>query len=486
MSPSKMLSILLSCVQLHYAWAISPTPTMPLVPIHAITPTMTGQIGINPVDIPPVTSLLAPIGDDHTYLSEIVTDNFTSTTWIAATTDFGTATINITSNGVVQPTTIPEGFKVTNNTNGLLEITFSPYIKDLIGKYLPQIPNCQALIVRDDDDVNANIHPERRRRLLLKKRADAALATACARRRGGRLSQLLSEDAEWGRQMSRFESQAIVASGHDAAALAEAGQTIALLEEETVAEILINEMAITDAALGVAAEVGTLFLEIAGAISFLFGVYEIAVGLWKVQSNAQPMNIFKPFRTWGATATATATPSPTSVSNCPTATDAPPCVGDRCQGSPDGVCSAPDFYGCVCLDTGSMIGDPSVWGEDFEDVQDLIYSFQIPQPNIPECVADTTDDTFSLSDNEFQLVFNTFCYNVDGTINSDADNCFPTSTLSIQIMFDNNGTSNDCSMPCHDAFDGLRDQCSYDSHTKYKVGFTEVTCGVAQYSAGTC
>ncbi|KAK7948797.1 uncharacterized protein PG986_009683 [Apiospora aurea] len=438
---------------------------MPLVPIHAITPTMTGQIGINPVDIPPVTSLLAPIGDDHTYLSEIVTDNFTSTTWIAATTDFGTATINVTSNGVVQPTTIPEGFKVTNNTNGLLEITFSPYIKDLIGKYLPQIPNCQALIARNEDedesDVDANVHPERHRRLLLKKRADAALATACARRRGGRLQPA----PERGRRVGPADVA-----------------TIALLEEETVAEILINEMAITDAALGVAAEVGTLFLEIAGAISFLFGVYEIAVGLWKVQSNAQPMNIFKPFRTWDATAT----PSPTSVSNCPTATDAPPCVGDRCQGSPDGVCSAPDFYGCVCLGTGSMIGDPSVWGEDFEDVQDLIYSFQIPQPNIPECVADTTDDTFSLSDNEFQLVFNTFCYNVDGTINSDADNCFPTSTLSIQILFDNNGTSNDCSMPCHDAFDGLRDQCSYDSHTKYKVGFTEVTCGVAQYSAGTC
>ncbi|KAK8134497.1 hypothetical protein PG984_006509 [Apiospora sp. TS-2023a] len=161
-------------------------------------------------------SSVASIGTDTHYFSEVInTDNLTSTKWIAATTDFGVATINKTSNGVVQPTTIPKGFKVANTTNGVVEIAFSPHIQDIIAKYLPKLSSCNILAARNDDFPSANT--ERRPRLL-QQRGDAA--TSCTRRRGGQLGQLLGEDIEWGEQAADLDMQLVSATGNDAAALA--------------------------------------------------------------------------------------------------------------------------------------------------------------------------------------------------------------------------------------------------------------------------
>lgn len=53
----QLLTLFLSCAQAYHATMTSPPSTTPHDPMHAINPTVTGQIGINPVDIPPVTSL---------------------------------------------------------------------------------------------------------------------------------------------------------------------------------------------------------------------------------------------------------------------------------------------------------------------------------------------------------------------------------------------------------------------------------------------
>ena len=202
------------------------------------------------------------------------------------------------------------------------------------------------------------------------------------------MAQLLSEDAEWAQQGQRLNQEVALATGNDVAALESSGQAIGIVEEDAVAELILEEMAITAAQEELAAMFGTFF-EILSGIALIYAIYEIGLGLWKIQANTQPMPIFTPTRT--AEATATATPS-----SCPTASI--PCIGERCQGSPDGTCSANDFYGCPCAVSGSTIGDSTVWGPNYDDILNLISQFQIPSPNEPQCAVYTMDDVVPIED----------------------------------------------------------------------------------------
>ncbi|KAK6825823.1 hypothetical protein PG987_013317 [Apiospora arundinis] len=434
---------------------------------------------------------VAPIGVDTNYLTEHVTDDMTVTKWIPATSDFGTATINVTTGGVVQTTTIPEGFKVTNTEGGLLEIGFSPYIKDIIAEYLPKLPSCDVLglvaAAREEELAAANstyiaaanstvLAPGNGTEKLSKRRLQQrAPATECARRRGGRMSQLLGEDARWVQQTSRLDAQLVQASGSDAAGLASEGEALALMEEDAVAELILEEMAFTVAMEELVLLYGAFFTLLA-SVAFVFAVYELAVGLWKITADSQPMPIYEPTRT-----VESAAPTPTG-SSCPISV---PCVGDRCQGAPDGTCSGEDFKGCPCAVSGSSIGDASFWGDDFDYIVNLISGFQIPEPNNPQCVSDTTDDTVTIENGPWQNLFESFC-NSAPVISAGHDYCLAQPNLpQFHIQFDYNSTTG-CQINCHDAFDGLRDQCSYTSHTKYKEGYTEVSCGLASYAFEQC
>ncbi|KAK7920534.1 hypothetical protein PG985_008556 [Apiospora marii] len=453
----------------------SPPSATPHVPVDAINPTVTGQIGINPVDVPPITSLRASIGDDTQYLSEVVYGDTTSTKWIAATTDFGVATINKTTNGVVQQTTIPKGFKVANAAEGVVEVAFSPHIKDIIAKYLPQLPDCNPLPGRDEDTSSANT--ERRPRIH-QQRAD--VAASCTRRRGGRLGQLLGEDMEWGEQAADLDMQLASASGTDAGALVEGEQTLALMEEDAVAEMIINEMAISAEMELIEVTLGSFFFEITVSVAILFAVYEVADTLWKILATPKTMDIFEPTRTYDVSAAPSSVVTPSS---CPTY--ALPCVGDSCQGSPDGTCSSGDFPGCPCAVSGSSIGDQTFWEDNFGPVEDLIADYQIPQPYVPVCVKDATDDPEPFDNGTWSSMFDTFCSKIHEPLSTDQDQCVTSPTQDIHFSFDGNSTDG-CTDQCHDVFDKLRDGCTYDSYRKYNVGFMEVACGVAMYTIGAC
>ncbi|KAK8077982.1 hypothetical protein PG996_004152 [Apiospora saccharicola] len=201
-----------------------------------------------------------------------------------------------------------------------------------------------------------------------------------------------------GEQAADLDMQLVSATGNDAVALAESERTIALLEEDAVAELIVNEMALTAEMEMVGLALGSFFWEITASVAFIVAVYAATDMLWKVYTQPKEMDIYEPTRTYDASTTATTTSTPSS---CPT--DPLPCIGDRCQGSPDGTCSGTDFPGCPCNVSGSSIGDITLWGAHFDDAEDLIWSFQIPKPNVPVCVADSTDDVVPLDTSEWDM-----------------------------------------------------------------------------------
>ena len=56
-------------------------------------------------------------------------------------------------------------------------------------------------------------------------------------------------------------------------------------------------------------------------------------------------------------------------------------------------------------------------------------------------------------------MFDLFCQKVEGTLEQNVDQCITSDTQDIHFTFDSNATTG-CSLKCHDAFDGLRDDCT--------------------------
>ncbi|KAK8104858.1 uncharacterized protein PG998_011891 [Apiospora kogelbergensis] len=443
--------------------AISHSRTTPVAPIDAINPTVTGQIGINPVDILPPTSVVAPIGTDTEYLTEVVTDNFTVTKWIAATTDFGTATINITSNGQVQATTIPQGFKVTNTSAGVLEIAFSPYAKTFLDDILPKLPPCNPLLLRSEaaaSGATANVQTERRPQIL-QPRMDPAVA--CTRVRASRFAQLAAEDEAFARQLADLNGQVVRVTGHDAVALANNGEAMAFgLEEEALAEIVEKGMAISPELTSGIVTVGLVALfDIIASVAFAYSVYQIAEGMWKLKADPQPRPIFTPTRTYDMS---TAPSSVVTPSLCPTSPV--PCVGDMCQGGADALCTNA-WLDCPCDVTGITISDPGFWGGSLMGMSGLIMSWHPPAPNSPQCLATGGDDTVTMEDSPWNATFSEFCNTVGALdangIIEDWDYCATADGQpNIHFQFEYNGTNpGDCKIQCHDAYDGLQESCKY-------------------------
>lgn len=222
------------------------------------------------------------------------------------------------------------------------------------------------------------------------------MATSYTRRRGGRLGQLLGEDMEWGEQAADLDGQLVRPSGNDAATLAESERTLALMEEDAVAELVVNQLALNAEMDLIELTLGSFFWEITMSVAVVFALFAAAEVLWKIVAKPQTMDIFEPTRTYDVSAAASS--AAVTLSGCPTY--ALPCIGDRCQGSPDGVCSSPDFPNfpdCPCAVSGSGVGDDAFWLENFGDVEDMIWSYQIPAPNVPVCVDDAPDGFVSLA-----------------------------------------------------------------------------------------
>ncbi|KAK8867294.1 hypothetical protein PGQ11_005872 [Apiospora arundinis] len=482
MLPLAIWLLSLACSQIHGAWAISPSRTTPFVPINAINPTVSGEIGINPIDILPPTSVVAPIGTDTQYLTEIVTDNLTVTKWIAATTDFGTATINITTNGQVQETTIPQGFQVTNNSAGVVEIAFSPYIKTFLDDILPKLPPCNPLLLRAEASTStANAQTERRPRLL-QPRIDPA--AACARTRAGRFSQLAAEDEAFVQQLNDLHGQVVRVTGNDAAALAESGEAMAFgLEEGAIAEVVEVEMALSSEIVALMATAGLAILfDILASAAFAYGIYMIAEGLWKLFAHPEPKPIFTPTRTYEVTQ---APSSVTTPSLCPTSPV--PCIGNRCQGSADTTCSN-EWKDCPCDVTGISIGDPGFWGGSTMAWAGMLAWWHTPRPNRAVCLSNLEGDELTMEDDPWNAMFSEFCDAVGARDPKDIEDSWSycasfDGQRSIQFEFEYNGTNpGDCKIQCHDAYDELQSQCNYNSHTKYREGYTENSCGAAFYT----
>lgn len=98
-------------------------------------------------------------------------------------------------------------------------------------------------------------------------------------------------------------------------------------------------------------------------------------------------------------------------------------------------------------------------------------------------------------------MFGQFCSGIGGPISSGVDKCITSTVQDIHFTFDYNSTSG-CSVQCHDAFDGLKGNCTfspseekeltndmpgtYGPDSKYTFGFTELSCGTAMYTIEQC
>ncbi|KAF7542200.1 hypothetical protein G7Z17_g11791 [Cylindrodendrum hubeiense] len=457
------LVLALSSTPLCFGQDDPPTVTLPDdgLAIMAIVPTTTGQIGINPVDIPPPESFSATIGVDSEYLTEIVTDQSTSTKWIGATSDFGTATITTTDqDGTPQETTIPQGVRVVLNDAGKLEITLSQWFKDQlvdIASSLPSIP----LQMRRNWDPRKHQHVETRA-------VDISSLTQHITRFGYSVIQHPAARL----QLGLASGQIAYASGNDAAALAESEQMVSFVDEDIVTNIVqgieVEAELAQDA--DVLANLGTGSMGVLGSLAFFIGTATILEDLWKLRADPQPLMPF--YRV--------------NDDSCP---EELACAGTRCKGD-KGKCTA-KWKGCVCVISGLSVGDSFYFGSDWAGVEDEIQKFvvgsdpdatqSIPQPSCTSSsgednnLANVESDVWSQHDNS----------KLSGTI----DETMKTSDLGLDSYegwtFDftlETTSDNDCSSySCVDVF-GKFTQCSYDSHTKYKTGTLELGCGTAKYA----
>ncbi|KAH7165280.1 hypothetical protein EDB81DRAFT_942360 [Dactylonectria macrodidyma] len=448
------------------------TPTMTALAdglgVLAIVPTTTGQIGINPVDIPPPESFYATIGVDSEYLTEVVTSQSTSTKWIGASSDFGTATVTTTDqDGTPKETVIPQGFRVIINDEGKLEITLSQWFKDQLLDIVSSVQSC-PIQVRRDWDSRRHQHVETR-----------AINISCLRRRISRIAQRLGQHPEVTRQFELMNEQVAYATGNDVVALAESEQMVPFAEQDIVVEIM--EAVEVEAELAedvdLLASLGSEFMGVLGSLAFFIGTATILEDLWKLRANPQPPMPF--YRV--------------QDDSCPERELA--CAGTRCKGE-NGKCTA-KWKGCKCVISGRGVGDSFYFGSEWASVEDEIQQFvfgsdpdttkSIPQPS---CTSSNTEDRnlANVESNIWSQLLDSFCED-NPKLSRDIHETKKTSDLGLDsyegwtfdFALETTAENNCSSYSCVDVF-GKFTQCTYGSHTKYKTGKLELDCGTAKYA----
>ncbi|KAL6400778.1 hypothetical protein AUP68_16495 [Ilyonectria robusta] len=461
------LIVLLSSITSCFGQSGTPTETgVGELGILAIIPTATGQIGINPVDIPDPESFSAPIGIDTQYLTETVADGKTSTKWIGVGADFGIATITTAgADGLPQETTIPKGFNVVVNAEGKVEITLSQLIKDQLAEIAPLVPTCPST-VRRDWDPKSHRHVEKR-----------AADIDCIQKRTVMFTNEFRKRAFMVPQMMNLNEDIAIASGNDAFQLSRINRMMAFTPEGVVSSALAGSEASLDSFL-VAVE--SAASGVMASFAFFIGAVDILEDLWKLKADPQPMPFFK-------------SKTDTEEESCPKLKLA--CAGQRCRGQA-GVCTG-EWKGCKCGTSSVMVGDVFLYDNDWAVVQQIIKDFDIDSdPSDTKDIPDPTCSSTSGDENNLANMETDFWKELldkvcddNSKLSSSFDKTMKASDLGLDsyenwtfdFSLQTSGDEECTGYSCADVF-GKFSQCSYDSHTKYKTGELNLDCGTVKYA----
>ncbi|KPM42160.1 hypothetical protein AK830_g4435 [Neonectria ditissima] len=445
------LFLVLSSVSFCFGQDATPTVTVPDdgLGVMAIVPTTTGQIGINPVDIPPPESFSAKIGVDSDYLTEVVVDESTSTKWIGVETDFGIATITTTDqDGTPKETTVPQGIRAVLN-EGKLEITLSQWFKDQMVDIASNLP-AVSLRKRRVWDPRKHQHVETR-----------AVDVSSLTQRITRFGYGIVQHPAARFQLGLASGQIAYASGNDTAVLAESEQMVSFVDEDIVSSVAQNIEAEAVAAgdTEALATLGSASVGILGSLAFFFGTVTILEDLWKLRADPQPPMPFYRVKH--------------EDDSCPDHDLA--CAGTLCQGH-KGKCTDSFYFGADWVGVEDEI-QQFVFGSDPDATQ------SIPQPS---CTSSSGGDR-NLAQRGVRCLVS-FCED-NPKLSEAIDKTMKTSDLGLDSYegwtFDfelETTAEKGCSAyDCVDLF-GKFAKCTYGSHTKYKTGKLELECGIAKYA----
>ncbi|KAM0229027.1 hypothetical protein ACHAPO_010304 [Fusarium lateritium] len=324
--------LLFSFSQCHAKPLEQPKPTVtqssgPDFAVNAIIPTASGQIGINPVDIPQTKDYTASIGVDTEYLTELVQDGKTSTDWIGTATDFGlvTYTTTIEEEEPIE-TAMARGFLVARHEDGQVEITLSKRMKDELHEVDDLVPKCDA----GDQDCLMQ-RPGKFLTLLVKRAVPLRAAEVLARDIGDLTGIEVGSTAAGG----------LIAIGASEGVITAASELLAGL----IASVEVGSAVVTG---GVGAAV------IAG-IAILWGLNDEFSQEWKLKTDAKKIEL----------------PKNPSLS-CPISPLA--CMGERCQGGKGAICTN-EWKGCPCDVSSLGIGDTFFLAGDWPRIQQALSEF---------------------------------------------------------------------------------------------------------------
>ncbi|KAH9887872.1 hypothetical protein F4778DRAFT_786239 [Xylariomycetidae sp. FL2044] len=424
--------------------------------VEAITPTSSGQIGINPVTLPEPTAITASIGVDTQYLTDDITNGQTTTKWIGVDPWFETSATTMAANGQPTPTAVSKGFIVSADAAGGIDITISEAMHDKIASILVGLPDCGL--------------PKRRRGQQAAKRQTDV--TCELRQRLPKIIEQLSQDEDMVTQLTELNADVAWASGHDAQRLAESGQMMAFETEEEVAATLGLEIEIN---ISIEVSVWGVLVGVAKAITVLGDA-------WKMKAAApQPVNKLTP------TVAPRPTPTPTPTTAGPTCPMATSLLCDGCGGGDGGgagaKCTQGDFKDCACVEAPRERAE--IIHADFDLEEDLILPFVYtpPDPNnipSPDC---SVNSPLDVEKSLFQNLINVWCSHTnltkENSITLTASAAGVTKGYQDwQFVFDFGGY---CNNSCNSVYDRFVDSCSHTSHTRESNGTIDMYCGQASY-----
>ncbi|KAJ3532557.1 hypothetical protein NM208_g8263 [Fusarium decemcellulare] len=296
---------------------------------NAIIPTTSGQIGINPVDVPLKEDYTASIGVDTEYLTELVKDGKTTTDWIGTATDFGLVTYTtIGYDNKPVETHMPRGFLVARHEDGQIEITLSKRMKSELNEIDELVPKC------DDGDKDC-----------LLKRPPQFLNHLVTRAVPMRSAHVLARDlgdASDNNVFTLVAGGALMAFG--------ASESVGVAASEAIAALAaVSEVGVLLAAASVAV----------GAMAVMAVLWGLGGGFseeWKLKTKPLTFDF----------------PEGELTIKCP---DLPlACVGDRCKGGPGSFCTK-EWPGCPCDSSSQTSSDPFLWSFTGDGVQKAVNEF---------------------------------------------------------------------------------------------------------------
>ncbi|UPL03991.1 hypothetical protein LCI18_014925 [Fusarium solani-melongenae] len=427
----------------------------------AAIPTASGHVSLTPNDIPEEDQLAAPVGVDTDFLEEVVTGDSTSTKWIGTTTDFGTATITTTQDGVTGETTIPQGLRLILNDQGEIEITISQLVQDELNRIEDEVkvPRCESLEKRNLD-----------------KRDDLE----CSGRRivpliGGVIGSDLMMN-----QVNYAEKKTLEYMKLTTTYLDEKDLMISYFDPDLI------HAALNATDKGNPELFATMPDRFGGAVAsfgLFTGMHGDAADLHKVKVKVEVIPKY---------------PLKTPLVECE---DDLACAGVRCQGLM-GICTN-EWHGCPCKRPRKSIADSFFWGSNWQWVLEKFYQFEdggeVPAAscsandgNVANVEAKTWTQYDPLlippffSANWKRLIDN-FCKKKPDLSGSFSENWKPadldvseSSDWTFDFSLEASGDGACAAYTCDEVF-GKFKPCTYNSHSSFRSGEVKLSCGTAKY-----